>query len=26
VHHFGYFPTRSAVGRANHLYTERYLK
>jgi hypothetical protein len=26
VHSFGYYPTRSAVGRANHLYTERYLK
>jgi hypothetical protein len=26
LHHFGYYPTRSAAGRANHLYTERYLK
>jgi hypothetical protein len=26
IHHFGYYPTRSAAGRANHLYTERYLK
>jgi membrane-bound metal-dependent hydrolase YbcI (DUF457 family) len=26
IHAFGYYPTRSAVGRANHLYTERYLK
>jgi membrane-bound metal-dependent hydrolase YbcI (DUF457 family) len=26
VHSLGYYPTRSAVGRANHLYTERYLK
>jgi membrane-bound metal-dependent hydrolase YbcI (DUF457 family) len=26
VHSFGYYPTRTAAGRANHLYTERYLK
>jgi membrane-bound metal-dependent hydrolase YbcI (DUF457 family) len=26
IHAFGYYPTRSAVGRVNHLYTERYLK
>jgi hypothetical protein len=26
IHGFGYYPTRSAAGRANHLYTERYLK
>jgi membrane-bound metal-dependent hydrolase YbcI (DUF457 family) len=26
IHDFGYFPTRSAAGRANHLYTERYLR
>jgi hypothetical protein len=26
VHRFGYYPTRTAAGRANHLYTERYLK
>jgi hypothetical protein len=26
LHDVGYFPTRSAAGRANHLYTERYLK
>jgi membrane-bound metal-dependent hydrolase YbcI (DUF457 family) len=26
IHTFGYYPTRSATGRANHLYTERYLK
>jgi Glycosyltransferase family 87 len=26
LHGFGYYPTRSAAGRANHLYTERYLK
>jgi membrane-bound metal-dependent hydrolase YbcI (DUF457 family) len=26
VHGFGYYPTRTAAGRANHLYTERYLK
>ncbi|HKE82077.1 MAG TPA: polyprenol phosphomannose-dependent alpha 1,6 mannosyltransferase MptB [Solirubrobacteraceae bacterium] len=26
IHHFGYYPTRSAAGRANHLYTERYLQ
>jgi hypothetical protein len=26
IHAFGYYPTRSAAGRANHLYTERYLK
>jgi Glycosyltransferase family 87 len=26
VHSIGYYPTRSAVGRANHLYTEHLLK
>jgi membrane-bound metal-dependent hydrolase YbcI (DUF457 family) len=26
LHDAGYYPTRSAVGRANHLYTERYLR
>jgi membrane-bound metal-dependent hydrolase YbcI (DUF457 family) len=26
LHSFGYYPTRTAAGRANHLYTERYLK
>jgi len=26
LHDAGYYPTRSAVGRANHLYTERYLQ
>jgi hypothetical protein len=26
LHDVGYFPTRSAAGRANHLYTERYLR
>jgi membrane-bound metal-dependent hydrolase YbcI (DUF457 family) len=26
IHSFGYYPTRSAAGHANHLYTERYLK
>jgi hypothetical protein len=26
IHHFGYFPTRSVAGAANHAYTERYLK
>jgi hypothetical protein len=26
LHDVGYYPTRSAAGRANHLYTERYLK
>ncbi len=26
IHAFGYYPTRSVAGRANHLYTERYLK
>jgi membrane-bound metal-dependent hydrolase YbcI (DUF457 family) len=26
IHAVGYYPTRSAAGRANHLYTERYLK
>jgi membrane-bound metal-dependent hydrolase YbcI (DUF457 family) len=26
IHSFGYYPTRSAVGAANHAYTERYLK
>ena len=26
VHSFGYYPTRTAAGRANHLFTERYLK
>jgi hypothetical protein len=26
LHDVGYYPTRSAVGRANHLYTERYLR
>jgi hypothetical protein len=26
LHDAGYYPTRSAAGRANHLYTERYLK
>ena len=24
--HFGYFPTRTAAGLANHLYTQRYLQ
>jgi hypothetical protein len=26
IHHFGYFPTRTAAGLANHLYTQRYLQ
>jgi alpha-1,6-mannosyltransferase len=26
LHSFGYYPTRTAAGRANHLYTQRYLK
>jgi membrane-bound metal-dependent hydrolase YbcI (DUF457 family) len=26
IHAFGYYPTRSAAGAANHAYTERYLK
>jgi hypothetical protein len=26
IHAFGYYPTRSVVGAANHAYTERYLK
>jgi alpha-1,6-mannosyltransferase len=26
LHSVGYFPTRTAVGRANHLYMEHYLK
>jgi hypothetical protein len=26
LHDAGYYPTRSAIGRANHLYTERYLR
>jgi Glycosyltransferase family 87 len=26
LHDVGYYPTRSAAGRANHLYTERYLR
>jgi hypothetical protein len=26
VHSIGYYPTRSAVGKANHLYTEHLLK
>jgi hypothetical protein len=26
IHSFGYYPTRTAAGRANHLYTQRYLK
>jgi hypothetical protein len=26
VHSFGYFPTRTTAGLANHLYTQRYLK
>lgn len=26
LHDAGYYPTRSAAGRANHLYTERYLR
>jgi hypothetical protein len=26
LHSVGYYPTRSAAGRANHLYSERYLK
>jgi alpha-1,6-mannosyltransferase len=26
LHDAGYYPTRSAVGRANHFYTERYLR
>jgi hypothetical protein len=26
IHSFGYFPTRTAAGMANHLYTQRYLQ
>jgi hypothetical protein len=26
IHAFGYFPTRTAAGMANHLYTQRYLQ
>jgi hypothetical protein len=26
IHHFGYFPTRTAAGLANHRYTQRYLQ
>lgn len=26
IHHFGYFPTRTATGRANHAYLERLLQ
>jgi alpha-1,6-mannosyltransferase len=26
IHSFGYYPTRSVAGAANHAYTERYLK
>jgi hypothetical protein len=26
IHHFGYYPTRTAAGLANHRYTQRYLQ
>ena len=26
IHSFGYFPTRTQAGLANHLYTQRYLQ
>jgi hypothetical protein len=26
IHSFGYYPTRTAAGLANHVYTQRYLQ